>query len=376
MVYDVIIIGGGLSGLINAIVLSDKGWSVKLIEKHAYPFHKVCGEYVSREVVPFLKEINADPHTQFDLPQIHQLQISSPKGKVLDSSLESGGFGISRYAFDDFLFKIAKVKGVEVLQKTTVTAVGFNEGVSWVKTSANTIDQAKVIIGAFGKHSNIDRLLNRPFFQIKTPYIGVKHHMKFEIPENKVYLHNFYQGYCGVSRVENKVTNVCYLTTQNNLKKYGTVEEMEKLVLMKNPFLKEIFENGTKLFSEPKVISQISFQPKKAVEEHILMSGDAAGLIAPLSGNGMAMAIHAASVCSALVHQFLNNEISREELEFNYSRSWNHLFFKRLKRGKSIQSLFGRPGVSEVSLQFMRLFPFLFHSLIRSTHGKPFNPGE
>ena len=52
---DVVVIGGGLAGLINAILLSRKGFSVVLFEKRNYPSHKVCGEYISNEVLPFLK---------------------------------------------------------------------------------------------------------------------------------------------------------------------------------------------------------------------------------------------------------------------------------------------------------------------------------
>ena len=55
-VKDIIIIGGGLAGLTSAIQLARAGLSVLLLEKHSYPLHKVCGEYVSNEVRPFLEE--------------------------------------------------------------------------------------------------------------------------------------------------------------------------------------------------------------------------------------------------------------------------------------------------------------------------------
>lgn len=52
---DVIIIGGGLAGLVNAICMARAGLDVLLVEKRHYPYHKVCGEYISNEVVPFLQ---------------------------------------------------------------------------------------------------------------------------------------------------------------------------------------------------------------------------------------------------------------------------------------------------------------------------------
>jgi len=47
--YDAAIIGGGLAGLALSIQLSKKGYRVILFEKEQYPFHKVCGEYISME---------------------------------------------------------------------------------------------------------------------------------------------------------------------------------------------------------------------------------------------------------------------------------------------------------------------------------------
>ncbi|MEC8402689.1 MAG: FAD-dependent oxidoreductase, partial [Bacteroidota bacterium] len=53
-IFDVIIVGGGLAGLTNAIHLSKVNQNVLLIEKNSYPKHKVCGEYISNEVIPYL----------------------------------------------------------------------------------------------------------------------------------------------------------------------------------------------------------------------------------------------------------------------------------------------------------------------------------
>ena len=54
---EVIIVGGGLAGLTAAIHLARKGVSTMLFERNRFPHHKVCGEYLSREVLPYLKEL-------------------------------------------------------------------------------------------------------------------------------------------------------------------------------------------------------------------------------------------------------------------------------------------------------------------------------
>ena len=58
---DVVILGGGLAGLIASLILTQNGYDVVLIEKKTYPFHKVCGEYISNEVLPYLNSLGIDP---------------------------------------------------------------------------------------------------------------------------------------------------------------------------------------------------------------------------------------------------------------------------------------------------------------------------
>ena len=104
--YDVAITGGGLAGLCLSIALSKKGHRVILLEKEVYPFHRVCGEYISMESWDYLKRLGV-PLDKMDLPRISKLQITSIGGDALLQQLPLGGFGISRYLLDSTLADIA-----------------------------------------------------------------------------------------------------------------------------------------------------------------------------------------------------------------------------------------------------------------------------
>ena len=104
---EIIIIGGGLGGLIAAHQLAKNGREVLLIEKKSYPFHRVCGEYISNEVRDFLVGENLFPE-EIGPSDINKFQLSSIKGNVANMPLDLGGFGISRYALDYFLYKKAE----------------------------------------------------------------------------------------------------------------------------------------------------------------------------------------------------------------------------------------------------------------------------
>ena len=58
--YDVAIVGGGLAGLTLSIQCADAGYKTILFEKEQYPFHKVCGEYISYESWDFLQDLGVD----------------------------------------------------------------------------------------------------------------------------------------------------------------------------------------------------------------------------------------------------------------------------------------------------------------------------
>ncbi len=145
---------------------------------------------------------------------------------------------------------------------------------------------------------------------------------------------------------------------------------MEENILFKNPFLKAIFSEAEFLFSKPEVINEVSFVKKSATNEHVLMVGDTAGLIAPLAGNGMSMAIRAGVLSANLMGKFLNNNISRLELEQSYTKVWNKNFKNRLWRGRQLQKLFGKEMHSNLAVSFLKKMPILLTPIIKSTHGK------
>jgi flavin-dependent dehydrogenase len=367
---DIIIIGGGLSGLVNAVQLSAAGLDVLLIEKNEYPFHRVCGEYVSNEVKPFLHSIGLDVDS-FRPAQIDHLSVTSPSGTRLDAPLKMGAFGISRYLFDHSLYQLASAKGCQARLNTQALDIRFDNDHFTVKLSDGTEEKANIVLGTFGKRSNLDRQLQRTFFYKRSPYIGVKYHIRTEFPKDRIALHNFKDGYAGVSAIEGDRYCFCYLTTRENLKTHGSISEMEKKILCKNPHLRELFQHSEFLFEKPEVINEISFEKKNTIENHILFSGDTAGMIAPLCGNGMSMAIHGAKILSETILKYYNPSFfDRAKAEEEYAQQWNKQFARRLWVGKKIQDTFGQEWMTEAVVRTLKTLPPLTRWLIKQTHGQ------
>ena len=371
--FDVIIVGGGLAGLTSAIHLSTRKKRVLLIEKNEYPKHKVCGEYISNEVLPYLNSLGINPINE-GAKQITKVHISTTKSNLIKGELPLGGFGMSRYFLDDLLVKKARLNGVKIL-KDTVDSIHFKKDSFTITTKISGVFQSKITIGAFGKRSSLDQKMKRKFIQKKSPYLAVKIHVKGVFPENLVALHNFKGGYCGVSKVENNAINVCYITEYRSFKKHKNITDFQEQVVFKNKHLRKIFKESSPVFEKPLTISQVSFQTKNPVEDHIIMCGDTAGMIHPLCGNGMGMAISSAQLASIRILQFLNGEIkTREGLEKQYLRDWNKEFKIRLKSGHFIAWLFRNQTISPIAYSILKRIPSLLPKIIKFTHGKQLHP--
>jgi flavin-dependent dehydrogenase len=371
---DVIIVGGGLAGLFNAILLNRAGLQVTLIEKKTYPMHRVCGEYISNEVIPFLSKLDIDL-AQLNVARINRVEVTAASGTKFTQKLDLGGFGLSRYTFDNFLYHKAKTEGVNFMTGTRVEDIRFITDHFEVATPTQVLT-APLVIGSFGKRSNLDQKLKRPFFYKRSPYLAVKFHVRMDFPTDLIQLNNYKDGYCGVSKTDGDRYCMCYMAHRDDLRKYGSLQSLEENIIRKNPYLNDIFTNAEFLLDKPEVINEISFEKKAPVDNHIFMSGDTAGMIAPLCGNGMTMAIHSAKILSEKIisHYKAGNftESNRANLEADYTQSWNQQFAQRLWVGRQLQRLFGNNNTTALTLHLLNGLPPVSRYLISKTHGKPF----
>lgn len=372
--FDTCVVGGGLAGLSSAILLAKQGHRVILFEKETYPFHKVCGEYISMESRDFLISLGL-VYQDLNLPVINRLLLTAPNGNALQQPLPLGGFGISRRLLDNQLKILAEKAGVIVLDGCKVLDIQAENGGFKVLTKEDEY-WARSCLGAFGKRSLLDVKWRRPFINQKGGklhnLVAVKYHIQTNAEVQTIALHQFRNGYCGLSAIEEGRYCLCYLTRASEMKPYTSVGAFEKAVLWKNPHLREVLSTCAHYYDKPLTIAQVSFHKKSQVENGILLMGDAAGLIAPLCGNGMSMALHAGKMAAELTHQFLQGNLSRLQMEQQYISQWKLAFGQRLIAGRLLQGIFGNPLLSNIFVAMVKKMPRIGAWLIKQTHGQPF----
>lgn len=369
MRYDVVVIGGGPAGATAAWHLASHGIRVALLDKDRFPRHVVCGEFMSPESARALAKLGVfEEVREAGARIVRSACITASDGQIASSDLEAPGLAVSRYALDQVLMENARRAGADVRQGTAAKDVtgDLNAGFA-VQTDDGEI-RAHVVIGAFGKRSVIDRALQRPFFERRTSYVGVKQHFAETTCGDAVELHGFDGGYCGLVSIEGGRMNACGLVRADVLKTVGPRDAIRGLQSL-NPILATRLANVEPAMGRPIAISQVSFAFKDVMHRDICMIGDAAGLITPLCGDGVAMALDGGERAAGLVRAFLLSDLGTEEFRNQYRQRWKQQFARRMKVGRMLNRAFLLDGVTRYGIRALRRTPAITRWMIRATRG-------
>ena len=335
MEVDVAIIGAGPGGSTLAALLAARGVRVALYDRDTFPRDKLCGEFLSYDALPIVERLGIDLG---DAPHIDRCRVIA-RHRTYEFTFPHAARGVSRMFLDDLLFKTAIARGAENHEGVTVASL---EDVN-----------ARVIVGAWGRWGRFDTQLQRAFvrdhshrnFGFKRHYRGMQHHGVIE-------LYSFDRGYLGVSDVEGGITNICGLVHASRLTGHkGKWDSFVDEIRGEEKVLEAMYSRYAPaqehfLSSEP-----VIFRARSPVEGGVFMVGDASGVIDPLTGNGMAMAIQSALVLAPLILQLLATPQHRDAIEREYRARHAAMFRPRIAWSRRVASLLSRPALLDASLR-------------------------
>jgi menaquinone-9 beta-reductase len=378
MQHEIAIIGGGPSGSTAAIYLAGFGFDVCLIEKKIFPREILCGEFLSREVVNNLKELNLfNSFLNLKPNPINSFAMFDDK-KGISTQLDFQAYGLKRSAFDNLLLLSAKANGVTVYQPFEVSEISKEDNRYKLSLkspihSFQTIN-CRYVVAAYGKRNHLDTKLNRKFVSHKSNLDGIKYHVSKKLLKNvnddQIQIFTADGIYCGVNSVSSEEATFCFLENRVNISR-TPAQSLQKLANSNSSF-KSLFNSKIENVFLPNRVygsGDIFFGKRNRVENGIFMIGDAAQVIAPLTGDGISMAMDSAKLLANLFNDKKQKNISDNDLCEMYSQEWRKSFERRLKTALFIQNVLFKKIGRKISLSSLRYFPQVLNYFKKSTRG-------
>lgn len=339
---DVAIIGAGPAGSTLAALLAAKGVRVALFDRDAFPRDKLCGEFLSYDALPVLEPLGViEAIDRAGAPRIHHCRVVGAR-RTYAFDFPHEARGVSRFFFDDLLLRTAVERGAMRMDAVTVSSLA----------EVN----AAVVVGAWGRWGRFDQQLKRGFVQDRSHRnFGFKRHYRGEHGEGAIDLYAFSRGYLGVNAVEGGITNICGLVHASRLAGHkGRWDAFIETIRAEEPALEALYARHPPaqegyLSSEP-----VIFRARSAVEGGVFMIGDASGIIDPLTGNGMAMAIQSALLAAPMLLRLVQHPEERPSIEDEYRRAHRRFFAPRIAWSRRVAWLLSRPRLLDAALSTVR----------------------
>lgn len=364
-----ILIGAGPGGSGLAAALARRGWRTLLLERGELPRHRVCGEFLSPEAVGSLERLGL--RLAGAVP-IRGVALSGPGGEALRFGLRAPGWGLSRLSLDHQLVAAARQSGAEV--RTGVTVVRLERGEGWrlhLRESDPVV--GRLVVGAWGRAGLPGLRTAVAAAGGKEPprFVGVKLHLSGIAPAPLVELACFAGGYGGLAPIEEGRTNLALLLTAEGFRASAASPEM---LLAALPDLAPGLAPrlwGAQIVPESwRVIAGVATERPNRPWDGLPLVGDAATVIPPLVGEGMAMALGSAALLLEPADSFLRGEIDEATLASSYSRAWRRNFGLRLAVGRYLQGALLAPGLAGPLIHWGGRLPGLGRILFGLTRGR------
>ncbi|HET8798318.1 MAG TPA: NAD(P)/FAD-dependent oxidoreductase [Thermoanaerobaculia bacterium] len=338
---DVAIIGAGPAGSTLAALLAQRGVRVTLFDRDEFPRDKLCGEFLSYDALPVLRELGVvDAIDAAGAPHIERCRIVGRR-RVSAFALPHPARGVSRMLLDAAILDAAKRSGAHF----EVRAIGDLREC-----------EAKIVAGAWGRWGRFDRALGRSFVRSTDRNFGFKRHYRAHTsPANHIDLYSFRRGYLGVNAVEGGITNICGLVHASRLAGHkGRWDAFVETIRREEPPLDALYAAHEPAHEHFLSSDPVIFRARSAVEEGVFMIGDASGVIDPLTGNGMAMAVQSALLAAPRLLRLLESPSQRDAIENEYRRAHHALFTRRLAWSRVAARLLSHPRAMDAALATLR----------------------
>ncbi len=305
--YDVIVVGGSLSGSVCAHTLGEKGLRVLLVDKASFP-HPRGGHDLILE--PEMRVLGGILGPRLEGKKPLPLGGLSLVGDSLEGPIHSPsfkGYGLSRTTLDMLLFEQAS-KRIDFREKSQVVGLVKSEGkVSGIRLANLSTKEVKeyssdVIIGADGPLSNVSEWMNLDTYNPSQAWTSIQTSVSFSDPiESFVRVHPLLDhspAYAWMipQSVESMSVGLSFPLKHVRGKRLDLSHELKSF--LSNPFF--VSRNAT-VSDFVESTARIHSSPLSRSSDNVLVVGHAAGVGGPFLGESLSNEIRSAQLASDVI---------------------------------------------------------------------------
>jgi geranylgeranyl reductase family protein len=369
--FDVIVCGAGPAGSVAATVLARGGARVLLLERARFPRDKLCGDTINPGAVAHLRRLGLEAALD-GAAAVDGMIVTGERGVRVQCAYGASarGYSMLRRDLDGALVRLAVREGVRLEEEISVRRPLVDESGGVPRVRGVVIAgrdgrelrvPAPIVIGADGRRSRLALPLGLSRHPARPRRWAVGAYF-----ENVADLTSFGEmhirrgRYIGIARVPSTLANVCLVVPRRaDLDDPASLLQRE---LRRDPWLRDRFASAGRV-SAPIVLGPLAIDAGVAGVPGLLLAGDAAGFIDPMTGDGLRFAIRGGELAAECALAALAGRHGAPHARLERLR--RREFSRKWRFNRSLRAVVGHGFSVEAAGVAAITAPWMFRTLIR-----------